>query len=170
MDVEKIIKTVLPYVIIIIVVILLKTFVVTTIRVNGTSMMDTLHHGDIMILDRISYKFNKINRFDIVVVHHNNEDMIKRVIGLPGDKVKYVDNQLYINDQLVEENFSHKKTEDFDIQELGVETIPEGQYLVLGDNRTNSYDGRFFGLIPQKEILGHAIFTIYPFNRFGMKA
>lgn len=170
MDWKKIIKTLLPYLIIIIVVILLKIFVVTTIYVNGTSMADTLKHGDVMLLDKISYRFNDIKRFDIVVVSLPEEDVIKRVIGLPGDKISYSNNQLYVNGEVIEENFLHKKTGDFNISEIGSEIVPEGQYFVLGDNRTDSYDSRYFGFIDKQEIKGHAVFTIFPFNRLGSKS
>lgn len=174
MDMEKIIKGILPYVIVIVVVLLLKAFVITTIRVNGTSMMNTLENGDVMLLNRLKYKFEDVKRFDIVVVHleeesGRQEDIIKRVIGLPGEKVAFQDNKLYINNELVEEEFDHKITEDFSLDELGEATVPEGKYFVVGDNRGDSYDSRFFGFVEEKDILGGTSITIYPFNRIGVK-
>lgn len=175
--VTRIGRMLLPYMIIIIVIILLKLFVVTTVRVNGGSMNDTLLDGDIMLLDRISYRFRDINRFEIVVVHLEEErndvtykeDVIKRVIGLPGDKISYKDGNLYVNDTLVEEDFHPKETDDFDISELGSEVVPEGSYFVMGDNRPDSYDSRYFGFVSKDDILGHAMFTIWPLSRFGGK-
>ncbi|MEG2283727.1 MAG: signal peptidase I [Bacilli bacterium] len=169
MNIKKIIKGVLPYLIIIVLILLLKQFVITTIRVNGTSMDNTLKDGDIMLLDRIGYKFNDIKRFDIVVVKRPDDDVIKRVIGLPGDHIKYVDSKLYINDKIVDETFSHKLTEDFNINSIALEVIPQGEYFILGDNRTDSYDSRYFGSVKKQDILGKAVLTIFPFNRLGVK-
>ncbi len=153
-----------PYIIIIIVVLLIKKYIVTPVRVNGPSMNDTLHNNDIMILNEIGYKISGIKRFDIVVLKYNGEYLIKRVIGLPGDKVKYQDNQLYINGKKVAEDFNHATTSDV----LEIE-VPEGEYFVLGDNRVNSTDSRKIGTIPLKNIKGTTSLTIYPFSRFGRK-
>ena len=97
------------YIVIIIVVILLKIFIVAPIKVNGTSMIDTLEDKDIMILDKISYRFKDIKRFDIVVVDDKEELIIKRVIGLPGEYIEYKDNKLYVNGKYVKENFNRKE-------------------------------------------------------------
>lgn len=125
-----------------------------------------------MILDKISYRFNDIDRFDIVVIKTNKTKIIKRVIGLPGDKIEYKDNKLYINGEYVKEDFLDKntKTYDFTLYDLtGYETIPEGYYFVMGDNREESSDSRIIGLISKKNIEGHAKYTIFPFRRFGSK-
>lgn len=158
-------KELLSYVLIIVIVILIKHFVVTFIKVNGASMNNTLYDKDIMVLDKISYRFNKINRFDIVVVNKNNEFIIKRVIGLPGETVSYHDNNLYINNELVEENFLHKETDDYYLNQ----TIPKDYYFVVGDNRPDSLDSRYIGLIKKSEILGKTNLVLFPFNRFGIK-
>lgn len=161
---EVFMKEYLPYIIIIILVLLIKMFIVTPIRVNGPSMLDTLEDKDIMILNEISYKFKGLDRFDIVVVNYKNEKLIKRIVGLPGETIKYENNKLYINGKEVEENFSHKDTEDF-----GEIKIPEGRYFVLGDNRVNSTDSRIIGTVSIKDIRGTTHFTVYPFKRFGNK-
>lgn len=157
------------YVIIIIAVLLIRLYVVALVRVNGSSMIDTLHDKDIMILDKISYRFHEIKRFDIVVIKENDEYLIKRVIGLPGERLEYKDNTLYINGKKIKENFSHKKTDDFYIKDLDSNQIPEDCYFVLGDNRINSMDSRIIGFIPKEDIIGKTSFTILPFNRFGVK-
>lgn len=158
------IKEYLPYVIIIILVLLFKRYIISPIRVNGPSMLDTLEDKDIMILNEISYKFTGLKRFDIVVVRYNNEYLIKRVIGLPGEKIKYQDNKLYVNGKEVKENFSHEVTADFD--EV---TVGDNKYFVLGDNRVNSTDSRIIGAVSIKDIRGTTKLTIYPFKRFGNK-
>ncbi len=162
---EKFIKEYLPYIIIIIIVLLIKAFIISPIRVNGESMYSTLHDKDIMILNKVVYRFNKIKRFDVVVVTTNKSPIIKRVIGLPGDKIKYIDNKLYVNDKLVKEKFNHAKTEDFNIKELGSVKVPKGTYFVLGDNRVNSVDSRIIGFVPKKKIAGRAKYIILPFSR-----
>ncbi len=158
-------KEYLGYIVVIVIVLLIKQFVITPIRVNGNSMNNTLYDKDIMILDKISYRFNSIKRFDIVVIKKNREYLIKRVIGLPGDTLEYKDNKLYINQELVEENFLHKETLDYILEEK----IPDNYYFVVGDNRLDSLDSRYIGLISKDEILGKTSLVLFPFNRFGLK-
>ena len=127
-------------------------------------MDPTLKDGDFMLLNEIGYHIGNIERFDIVVIHRGDEYLIKRIIGLPGEEVKYLDDKLYINGKYVKENFSHKKTSDFPTYTLG-----DNEYFVMGDNRTNSKDSRMIGSISRDEILGKASLTIFPFSRFGNK-
>ena len=158
-------KEYLGYIVVIVIVLLIKQFVITPIRVNGNSMNNTLYDKDIMILDKMSYRFNSIKIFDIVVIKKNREYLIKRVIGLPGDTLEYKDNKLYINQELVEENFLHKETLDYILEEK----IPDNYYFVVGDNRLDSLDSRYIGLISKDEILGKTSLVLFPFNRFGLK-
>ena len=130
-------------------------------------MEPTLKDGYIMILDKIGYSINGLDRFDIVVINYENEKIIKRVIGLPGDYVEYIDNKLYINGEYIEEPFDRKKTTDFILEMLGENTIPDGKYLVLGDNRPISKDSRTIGLIDESDIEGYTSIIIFPFNKFG---
>ena len=157
----------MSYVIIIIIALIIKFFIFSPVRVNGTSMTPTLNDGDIMILNEIGYRLNGVNRFDIVVANIDGEKLIKRVIGLPGEKVEYRDNNLYINDELVVENFKHGDTEDFNISELGSETVPESSYFLVGDNRGNSKDSRIVGFIHKGKIMGKTSLIIYPFDRIS---
>lgn len=157
------VKEFLPYFIIILVVVLIKMFVVSPIRVNGASMNPTLNDKDIMILNEISYRFSDIVRFDIVVVKEENEYLIKRIIGLPGEKIEYKDNKLYIDGKYVKEDFKHMETMDFST------TLGEDEYFIMGDNRTNSTDSRIFGPVSRDKIIGKTSFTILPISRFGNK-
>ena len=157
-------KELIPYFIIILVVIFIKVFIVSPIRVNGESMNPTLNDKDIMLLDEVSYRFSNINRFDIVVIRRGKEFLIKRIIGLPGEKVKYSDGKLYINGKYVKENFKHNETGDFSTVTLG-----KNEYFVMGDNRVNSTDSRIFGAVSRDEIEGKTSLTIFPFSRFGIK-
>lgn len=162
-------KEISVYVIIIVVIILLKIYVVSPIRVNGTSMDPTLENGDIMILNKIGYHFGQIKRFDIVVIKYKDELLIKRVIGLPGEKIKYENNTLYVNDKKLDEEFDKAYTYDFSIKEIGSTTVPADSYFVLGDNREVSKDSRSIGFIDKEDIVGKSSLTLFPLNRFGIK-
>ena len=126
-------------------------------------MNPTLNDKDIMILDEISYRFSEIERFNIVVVKEENEYLIKRIIGLPGEKIDYNDKKLYIDGKYVKEDFKHMETMDFST------TLGEDEYFIMGDNRTNSTDSRIFGPISRDEIIGKTSLTILPISRFGNK-
>ena len=158
---KLILKEYLPYVIALIVILLIKKFVVAPIRVNGDSMNTTLKDGDIMILNIIGFHFDDIKRFDIVVVNEGSELIIKRVIGLPGETIEYKDNVLYVNGKKKKDTYGSKKTEDFKVK------VPNGKYFVLGDNRTNSMDSRFFGPFKRSQIVGKTKLIVFPFSRFG---
>lgn len=172
---KQFIKEWLPYLIIIIVVILIRSYIVTPVIVRGDSMYDTLKDGEILLLGKINYQISEIERFDIAVIKDvDNDYIIKRIIGLPGDDVEYKDNILYINGEKQEQNFTSDPTEDFTLEEVckihNVECngkIPDGMYLVLGDNRDISADSRVKGLINRDQIQGQAIFRIWPLNRFS---
>ena len=158
-----------PYFLIIVFVVLIRTFIVTPVKVNGTSMDTTLHNSDIMLLNKTCYKFRKIKRFDIVVVDKGGSLLIKRVIGLPGESLKYVDDVLYINNKIVKEHFKNQPTNNFNIEELGYDKIPKDCYIVLGDNRSVSLDSRVFGCVHKDQIKGSANMVIFPFKDFGYK-
>ena len=169
---NKNIKNILSYVLVIVIALLIKNYIFTPIRVNGSSMEPTLKDGDIMILNEIGYHLNGVKRFDIVVVKKsdNNDDderIIKRVIGLPGETVAFKDNKLFINGEVVEENFSHDVTHNFDLSEIDETIIPDDYYFVVGDNRGNSKDSRIIGLINKSEIKGKTSLIIFPFNKIG---
>lgn len=145
-------------------------YVVTIQQVVGPSMSSTLESQDIVLLSRSHYRFFDIKRFDVISFEYaDTKYLIKRVIGLPGDKVEYKNNTLYINDETVEEGYlGGHVTEDFSLISLGYETIPEGMYLVLGDNRENSLDSRSFGLVNEEDIMGKVSLKIWPIFEFDV--
>ncbi len=167
----KKIKEISIYLLIIVMVILIRTFIITPVRVNGTSMDPTLKNGEIMILNKIKYNKNDIKRFDIVVVKMDKELLIKRVIGLPNEEVKYVDNKLYINNEYVEETFLNEDvyTTNFSLDDFKLKKIPENCYFVMGDNREVSLDSRTFGCFSKDKILGSANLVLFPFTKLGYK-
>lgn len=170
---EKLIKEWGPYLIIIIVVILIRSYIVTPVIVRGDSMYDTLEDGEVLFLSKINYRLHEIERFDIVVIRDLDGDLIiKRVIGLPEDDIEYKDDVLYINEVASEQRFTDDETEDFTLKEIckihDVDCdgkIPDDMYLVLGDNRDVSADSRVKGLIRREQILGEAVFRVWPLNR-----
>ena len=166
---KETIKELIIYGSIILAIIFIRTFIATPVRVNGSSMFSTLLDGEIMILNKIGYKFNEIERFDIVVVHTDNNKIIKRVIGLPGETLKYENNTLYINGQEIDEKFLNEETEDFELSSLGYDKIPRDCYFVVGDNRDNSRDSRMIGCVTSDEIQGKASLVIYPFKNAGYR-
>ena len=153
-------REVISYLVIILVIVLIRSFVVTPVRVKGDSMFDTLHSKDVMILK----KYDKsINRFDIVVVDIGSEKVIKRVIGMPGEDIEYKNNKLYINGKVLKDKYGQGKTNDF------VDYCQKGYYFVMGDNREVSLDSRSFSCVKKKQILGTTNLTLFPFKRIGIK-
>lgn len=159
-------KSTLPYIIIVIVVALIRTFIITPVQVEGMSMYSTLDDKEILLLKKYDKSYD---RFDVVVFNYNNTKLIKRVVGLPGDTVEYKDNKLYINGKYIKEEFlkNNQETYDFSLENLGYETLPDGYYFVMGDNRTNSTDSRVIGLVSAEDIEGTTNFVIFPLNKFG---
>jgi len=160
----KKLKETLIYSSIILMVILVRTFIITPVIVNGSSMEPTLLNKEILLLSKNN---QNIERFDVVVLEINGERLVKRVVGLPGEHLKYVNNHLYINHNMLEEQYLEKQTNNFNIDELGFSTIPYNAYFVLGDNRTSSKDSRFFGMININQIIGKVKYRIFPINRLG---
>lgn len=160
---KKNIKEIISYIVIIIVVLLIRQYLYSPIRVNGSSMYPTLENKEIMILDKISLR-KGINRFDIVVVKSEGNYIIKRVIGLPGETIMYENNKLYINGKHLEDNYALSDMEDFELVKLG-----EDEYFVMGDNRVNSKDSRIIGSVNKTQIIGKANLVIFPFSKAGIK-
>ena len=165
---KNIIKELYPYMLIILIVVIIRSFIITPVVVSGDSMKPNLKDGELLLVRKIGYNSSSIKRFDIVVVKVENEEIIQRIIGLPGEHISYKNNKLYVNDKLIEENYTHKETEDFNLEEICTCTsIPEGKYLVLGDNRPISKDSRQIGLIDEKSIEGKSILRIWPLTKIG---
>lgn len=179
---NKFIKEIVPYLVIFIVVVLIRSFIITPITVVGSSMYPTLKDGELLLLSKISYTVHDIERFDVVVIKEDDW-IIKRIIGLPGEDVLYKNGRLYIDNELVKDEYANGDTEDFDLNDIwlaGLENehiekfdeaftvIPEGYYLVLGDNRDISKDSRSVGLIPEDEIRGKAVVRFWPLSKISL--
>lgn len=156
----KVIKEVIPYIVIVVVVVLIRTFIITPVRVDGDSMKNTLKNGDILLL----YKLSSIDRFDIIVLDEekDNEKIIKRVIGLPGETVAIKKGKIYINDKVIDDDYAYGETSDYNKV-----TLKDDEYFILGDNRLISKDSRYFGPIKENEIKGKIVFRLFPFTKIG---
>lgn len=156
----KVIKEVIPYVVIVVVVVLIRTFIITPVRVDGDSMKNTLKNGDILLL----YKLSSINRFDIIVLDEekDNEKIIKRVIGMPGETIAIKKDKIYINDKVIDDEYAYGETSDYNKV-----TLRDNEYFILGDNRLISKDSRYFGPIKENEIKGKIVFRLFPFTKIG---
>lgn len=165
--VRNLFLSLVPYVVIIFLVFLIRSFIITPVRVTGSSMYPYLKDSEILMLEKYDRDFK---RFDIIVANAANTKVIKRIIGMPGEKIKYEDCNLYINDKIVDDYVKECITGDFSLENLyGYLVIPEDYYFVMGDNRKESSDSRDvrIGLIKEDKIEGKAIFRVTPFSRFG---
>ena len=173
---KKIIKELIPYIVIIIVVVLVRTYIITPVIVVGDSMVPTLKENQILLLNKIDYQFNEIERYDIVVIKVGKSEIIKRVIGLPGEKIEIKRTSegksfVYINGKRLEENYIMSEYDYHKCNEnmyCGPFVIPEGEYFMMGDNRGNSQDSRFWGTLPEERFIGRAVFTFWPLNHLNV--
>ncbi len=148
------------------------TFVGQRTRVDGRSMMNTLHDGDNLIVEKLSYRFSDPKRFDIIVFPPTGkkEYYIKRIIGLPGETVQIDENgNIYINGELLEENYGAETIQNPG-RAVNPITLGEDEYFVMGDNRNNSKDSRSeeVGNVKRSQIIGRAWLRIWPLNKFGL--
>lgn len=142
-------------------------FISARIRVDGSSMEPTFHNGDYVIVNRLAFQWGEIQRGDVVVFPYPlspEEDYIKRVIGLPGDRVAIYGGDVYVNGQRIEEPYISSAPAN-DVAET---VVPEGYVYVLGDNRNASSDSRSWGALEIEAILGKAVFRYYPFDSIGI--
>ncbi|MBI5179304.1 MAG: signal peptidase I [Nitrospinae bacterium] len=147
---------------------LVRTFVVQAFRIPSGSMIPTLLIGDQILVDKVVYHFRKPKREEILVFKYPEDpsrDFIKRVVGLPGETLEIRNRKVYINGQLLEDGgyAYHEMFDNFRIpprDDYGPVTIPANNYFVMGDNRENSQDSRFWGFLSEDKIVGRA-FVIY---------
>jgi signal peptidase I len=154
----------------------IRHFVAEPRYIPSESMVPTLEINDRLMIDKLSYRWEIPKRGDIIVftpnekfrranpVPANSKDaLIKRVIGVPGETVEVRDGRVYVNNQPLKERYIAAEPD----YEWGPEVVPPDSYLVLGDNRNNSYDSHFWGYVPKDNIIGRAIFRFWPPDRVG---
>ena len=144
-------------------------FLYQPVKVEGTSMQPGLQNHDRLFVNKFVYDFGKIHRGDIVVFRYPldpKKSFIKRVIGLPGDRLSIDDGHVYINGKQLHEPYVPKMYRDHTSMMVGV--IPPGEYFVMGDHRNVSEDSRDFGPVPRKDIYGEASLVYWPLGYLGM--
>lgn len=150
----------------------IRTFVAEARYIPSSSMEPTLQINDRLIIEKISYRLRSPERGEIVVFNPTDalkeknfhDAFIKRIIGLPGDEVKVSQGNVYVNGEMLDENYIAAPP----AYEYGPVKVPEDQYLVLGDNRNNSYDSHYWGFVPREKLLGRAFVRFWPVPRVGL--
>ena len=152
---------------VIVITFILLRFILMPVLVHGNSMLPTLEPDDYGYSFKIARKIG-IKRFDVVVIDVESDDdklLVKRLIGMPNEKIEYIDNHLYVNGEYVEEDFlaDDAYTADF-AYELG-----DDEYFVMGDNRLISKDSRFYGSFSGEQIVASHLLILFPFGHLGVK-
>jgi len=137
------------------------------VRVQGFSMVPSLQDGEFVLVNRLAYRLGQPQRGDIIVFHHptqqNQEDLIKRVIGLPGDEVKVENGAVYVNGIRLKETYINAEPAYTDQR-----VVPEGSLYVLGDNRNSSSDSHAWGFVPYKVVVGTAVLIYWPIKELAL--
>ena len=152
----------------------IRTFVAEPRYIPSDSMLPTLHTGDRLVVEKISYLFHPPQFGDIIVFqppielqrrgYLKDQAFIKRVIGKPGEIITVAEGKVYLNGQpLLEDYIAEPPNQPFPPVQ-----VPSDEFFVMGDNRNDSNDSRYWGFLPRKNIIGHAVFRFWPFNRIGL--
>ena len=150
----------------------LRSTVVEAVTIPTGSMLPTIQLQDRLVVDELSYKLSEIKRGDVIVFHplatvdSSGDLWIKRVIGVPGDKVEIKEGMVLVNDQALTEPYEMAKPN----YTFGPLVIPKDSYFVLGDNRNDSVDSHYWGVLPAKNVVGRALFRYWPLKSFGLLA
>ena len=163
-------KELIRDVLVALVIVLILTAVIKPTIVKESSMEPTLYENHYLIINKLAYKIGDEERGDIIVFESELETedgdkklLIKRIVGLPGETVEVKDGAVYINGQLLEEEYLKDGITPGNVKV----TVPEGQLFAMGDNRVVSIDSRELGCIDEDTVMGKAVVRLYPFNQIG---
>lgn len=153
---------------------LIRTFIAEPRYIPSESMVPTLYEGDRLVVEKVSYHFHPPTTGDIVVFqppvelqkrgYPKDQAFIKRVIAVPGETVSVANGKVYLNGQPLTEDYIAEPPS----QPFPPVKVPSDQFFVMGDNRNNSNDSRYWGFLPQENIIGRAVFRFWPPERVGM--
>jgi signal peptidase I len=146
-----------------------RPFVVEAFWIPSASMVPTLKYGDRVLVNKFIYRFTEPERGDVIVfksVQDDQQDLIKRVVGVSGDEVAVRGGRLFVNGERQREPYVNKKLPDRSFAALT--KVPENHVFVMGDNRANSQDSRVFGPVPKENIEGEAFLRFWPPGRIGL--
>jgi signal peptidase I len=153
---------------------LIRTFIAEPRLIPSASMYPTLHTGDRLVIEKVSYRFHPPKIGDIIVFsspqelqrrgYPQNQAFIKRVIGEPGSVISIAQGKVYRNGKALTEDYIAEPTND-PFPEI---KVPEGAFFVMGDNRNDSNDSRYWGFVPRQKVIGRATFRFWPLNRIGL--
>lgn len=158
-----------------IIVYMITTFAFQNMYVVGSSMEPTLKNGEAVLVSKLTYLVKQPNRYDIVAFRHMNMsheeiNFVKRIIGIPGDKIDIIDNMIYVNDEVLQTPIDeYNKDSIIKIGNMSYPiTVPKDSYFVLGDNKKSSIDSRYLevGMIPKKELIGKICVRIWPLWKY----
>ena len=151
----------------------IRTFIAEPRYIPSDSMLPTLETGDRLVVEKVSYRFSSPKFGDIVVFqpppelqrrgYSQDQAFIKRIIGTPGDTLKIDNGKVYLNGNILQENYIKEPP----LQAFQLVRVPQNQYFMMGDNRNDSNDSRYWGFLPKKNMIGKATFRFWPLDRIG---
>ncbi|WP_027339983.1 signal peptidase I [Halonatronum saccharophilum] len=146
---------------------LIITFVVQAFFIPSGSMRPLLEPGDRILVNKFIYRFTEPKRQEIIVFKYPvdpRRNFIKRLIGMPGDEVEIINGVVHINGEVLEEDYLLERN----YADFPAKVVPEGHYFMLGDNRNNSEDSRYWGFVPEEKVVGRAFVIFWPLNRISL--
>lgn len=156
------------FIVVILVFILINTFIATIHVVSGSSMEPNFHTGQFIITNKLSYNTDLPKRGDVVVLRFpgdpDHQKYIKRIVGLPGEQLTIKDGDVFINNTKLTESYIPAEIQTYPDMNVN---IKDGEYFIIGDNRPNSNDSRFWGTARKDDFIGKGFFIIYPFSDWG---
>ncbi len=166
----RLVREVIETIVLTLLMFLVIRFAVQNFNVDGPSMEPTLHNGELILVDKWSYLLRPPARGDVIVFvapPHPDQDYVKRIIAIPGDRITINDTKVYVDGVLLNETYVSPINQGniFNYKNITNMLIPQGMYFVLGDDRIRSSDSRDWGLVPRANIIGRAALIYWPLQQ-----